>query len=153
MKKVLTTIALLFPLIAVSSDDLKPYPSPEAGFERFVFRVPETANDHHRKVEIVIGKVIPVDCNRTMFMGNIEEFVAEGWGYPYYVVGQINGPASTLMGCEDDQKTDQFVPVRGEGFLRRYNHKLPVVVYVPEGFEVRYRIWFADEALQAARPE
>ena len=65
----------------------------------------------------------------------------------------ITGPASTLMGCENDQKSDQFVPVRGEGFLRRYNHKLPVVVYVQEGFEVRYRIWSADESLQEARPE
>ncbi len=35
--------------------------------------------------------------------------------------------------------------VRGEGFLLRYNSKLPVVVYVPEGFEVRYRIWQAGE--------
>jgi len=153
MKIVLTAIVLLFPLIAMSSDDMKPYPPPEAGFERFVFRLPETANDHDRKVEIVIGKVIPVDCNRAMFMGNIEEFVVEGWGYPYYVIRQITGPASTLMGCENDQKSDQFVQVRGEGFLQRYNHKLPVVVYVQEGFEVRYRIWSADESLQEARPE
>jgi ecotin len=28
--------------------------------------------------------------------------------------------------------------------LIRYNSRLPVVVYVPEGVEVRYRIWRAD---------
>ncbi|MBW2490657.1 MAG: proteinase inhibitor I4 serpin, partial [Deltaproteobacteria bacterium] len=26
----------------------------------------------------------------------------------------------------------------------RYNSRLPVVVYVPEGVEVRYRIWRAE---------
>jgi ecotin len=26
----------------------------------------------------------------------------------------------------------------------RYNSKLPVVVYVPEGLEVRYRLWKAE---------
>jgi ecotin len=42
------------------------------------------------------------------------------------------------------------VAVRGEGFLLRYNSKLPVVVYVPNGFEVRYRIWRADESIGKA---
>jgi ecotin len=31
----------------------------------------------------------------------------------------------------------------GQGFLQRYDSELPVVTYVPEGFEVRYRIWTA----------
>jgi len=57
------------------------------------------------------------------------------------------------MACPEGEKTDQFVQVRGDGFLQRYNHKLPVVVYVPEGYEVRYRIWSAGEDLQQAQPE
>ena len=28
--------------------------------------------------------------------------------------------------------------------LIRYNSRLPVVVYAPEGVELRYRIWKAD---------
>jgi ecotin len=45
------------------------------------------------------------------------------------------------------------VAVRGDGFLQRYNSKLPVVVYVPEGFQVRYRVWEAGAEIGSARAE
>ena len=38
-------------------------------------------------------------------------------------------------------KVKTFVTLGGEPYLIRYNSKLPVVVYAPEGVEVRYRIW------------
>jgi ecotin len=36
---------------------------------------------------------------------------------------------------------DRFITIGGEPFLIRYNSKLPIVVYAPEGVEVWYRIW------------
>jgi ecotin len=32
----------------------------------------------------------------------------------------------------------------------RYNSRLPIVVYVPSGYEVRYRIWSASETTHKA---
>jgi ecotin len=53
--------------------------------------------------------------------------------------------AGTLIAPEPGaEKVDRFVTLGGKPYLIRYNSKLPVVVYVPEGFEVRYRIWRAD---------
>jgi ecotin len=43
----------------------------------------------------------------------------------------------------------RFITLGGEPFLIRYNSRLPVVVYVPEGVEVRYRIWTAGPELRA----
>ena len=43
------------------------------------------------------------------------------------------------------------MPVQGDGFLLRYNSRLPVVVYVPQGFDVRYRIWTAGAQIGQAR--
>ena len=37
----------------------------------------------------------------------------------------------------------------GDPFLIRYNSRLPVVVYVPEGVEVRYRFWTAGPEVKA----
>ena len=34
-------------------------------------------------------------------------------------------------------------------YLLRYNSRLPIVVYVPEGVEVRYRLWSAAAEVQA----
>jgi ecotin len=41
-------------------------------------------------------------------------------------------------------KVDRFFRLGGEPYLIRYNNRLPVVVYVPEGEDVRYRIWRAE---------
>lgn len=53
--------------------------------------------------------------------------------------------AGTLMAVDPNApKVDRFVPIGGEPYLIRYNSRLPVVVYVPEGVAVRYRIWSAE---------
>jgi len=41
---------------------------------------------------------------------------------------------------------NRFITLGGGPFLIRYNSRLPIVVYVPEDVEVRYRIWSADSA-------
>ena len=59
--------------------------------------------------------------------------------------------AGTLMaGPPDAPKVDTFVPVRHGVGLLRYNSKLPLVVYVPEGVEVNYRLWSTESELVAA---
>ncbi len=142
-------LAMLVPLgvnAGKGQDDMKPYPAAEEGFRRMVFRVPSKQNEADRKVQIMVGKNMLVDCNQTWFMGRLEKQVAAGWGYPYFVLERVAGPASTMKACPPgEEKVEAFVSVRGEGFLQRYNSQLPVVVYVPKGFEVRFRIWSAGE--------
>jgi cytochrome c-type biogenesis protein CcmH len=41
-------------------------------------------------------------------------------------------------------KVKQFVTLMPHGPVR-YNSRLPIVVYIPEGYEVRYRFWKAEE--------
>mgnify|MGYP002064206180 FL=1 len=111
-----------------------------------VFSVPEATNESERKVEIMIGKTMMVDCNRTWFGGDLERRIAQGWGYSYFVLTKVQGPASTMMACPpEEDKIEAFVKVRGQGYLQPYNSKLPVVTYVPEGFSVHYRVWAAGE--------
>ncbi len=148
--------SILFLVVAVADEttNMKPYPDAEEGFERMVFRVPAVEDESAHKVEIIVGKILSVDCNRTSFGGVLERRVAEGWGYPYYVLEKVGGPMSTLMACPPDvENTDEFITVNGDGFLHRYNSKLPMVVYVPEGFEVRYRIWAAQQDIGQAKAE
>jgi ecotin len=52
---------------------------------------------------------------------------------------------STMMAApEGSEKVERFVP--GSPLLIRYNSRLPIVVYAPEGYEIRYRIWAAGDA-------
>ena len=39
--------------------------------------------------------------------------------------------------------TNYSIIIVRQPYLIRYNRRLPIVVYAPEGVEVRYRIWNA----------
>jgi ecotin len=135
-------------------DGMKPYPPPEEGVRRLVFQVPPLENEDDRKVEIMIGRTMEVDCNRVVMGGDLEQRTARGWGFPYYVLEAPGPAASTRMACPPGtEKRQAFVQVQGEGFLRRYNSKLPMVVYLPDGFEVRYRVWSAGPEVGEAIPQ
>ena len=134
------------------SDIMKPYPLPEAGYDRMVINLEPLDNEDLRKVEVLIGKTIEIDCNQHWLSGTLEKETIVGWGYSYFILRNAGGPAaSTRMACPPgEERKEAFVQVRGDGQLLRYNSKLPIVVYVPTGFEVHYLIWSAgEEASQA----
>ncbi|AAN68680.1 MULTISPECIES: serine protease inhibitor ecotin [Pseudomonas] len=147
------SLAAAAPAMAASLKDIAPYPEAEKGFTRQVIHLPAQADESAYKLEILAGKTLQVDCNRQRLGGNLEAHTLEGWGYNYYRLDNVSGPASTLMACPDGKKTEAFVPVVGDGFLLRYNSKLPVVVYVPKDVEVRYRVWSASQDVQKAKVE
>jgi ecotin len=131
-------------------DPLDAYPPAPAGQQRYVIRLAAQSDEPRFQVELLIGKTMEVDCNRHSFMGIVEQQVVTGWGYPYWSVRDVRGAASTMMACPGEKQTPAFVTVGGGPHWARYNSKLPVVVYVPQGFEVRFRLWTAGETAQAA---
>ncbi|MBN2704418.1 MAG: ecotin family protein [Pontiellaceae bacterium] len=136
-------------------DNMKAYPAAEEGMVRYVVQLPEEADEALFKVELQVGKIVNTDAeNRYFFSGRIEENTVEGWGYPKYEVKKLGAMAGTLMMPDPNApKVDRFITLGGEPYLIRYNSKLPVVVYVPEGVEVRYRIWRADKKLTPMKAE
>ncbi|WP_259756725.1 serine protease inhibitor ecotin [Pseudomonas sp. GCEP-101] len=138
---------------AAKLEDVAPYPKAEDGFVRQVIHLPQQAQEENFKVEILAGKTLTVDCNRQRLGGTLEEKTLEGWGYSYYRLDKVSGPASTLMACPDGKTRQDFVPVVGEGFVLRYNSKLPIVIYAPKDVEVRYRLWSASDKVEHARAE
>ena len=140
--------------IFAASDEMKPYPPAENGYKRMIIHLQSLANEDDNKLEIIIGKTLKVDCNRHWFGGQLTEEIAKGWGFPYFILKSVKGPASTMMACPPDQKEQEaFVQVRSDQGLLRYNSKLPVVVYVPVDFEVHYRIWTVKEESSVAQEE
>jgi ecotin len=128
------------------NNDPKAFPPAEPGFERFVLPLPKEAHEENLKLELQVGQTVETDAaNRYFLGGRIEEETIKGWGYTRYLVKQVGPMAGTLMAVDPKQpKTPRFVTLGGEPYLIRYNSKLPVVVYVPKGTEVRYRVWRAD---------
>jgi len=135
-------------------NDLKPFPEAGSGVSRNVIRLAAADDEATLGVELIIGKNMEIDCNQHWFGGRFEREVVSGWGYTLYRLSNVIGPASTMMACPPgEEKRNAFVKVRLDDPFLRYNSKLPIVVYVPEGFEVRYRVWSASDELLPASVE
>ena len=81
--------------------------------------------------------------------GKLETKPLKGWGFTYYEVAKFGPAASTLIGVPaGTPKVEKFVA--GPSQLIRYNSRIPIVVYVPQGAEVRYRIWSAKPGITIA---
>jgi len=149
-----TTIFILFAFsIVYAGDNMKAFPPPNQGQLRYVIELPEFDDESNYKIELIVGKMVEVDDkNQYFYGGKIEKENIVGWGFTRYVVNELGPMAGTLMAIDPNApKVDRFVQIGGEPYLIRYNSRLPIVVYVPEGAEVRYRIWSADPNAQNAK--
>lgn len=121
---------------------LAPYPQELDSLVRKVVFLEPQEDESLFKVEIVVGKNMTVDCNRHSLISEIVEDVVSGWGYSYYRVETEGLVMSTMMACHD---APSLKFVSGQGLLTRYNSRLPLVVYLPKGYELKYRVWRAGE--------
>ena len=142
--------ALLSMPAAQATNYMEAFPPAEAGMVRYVMKVPKQEDESAFKVELAVGKTVQTDAQNRYFLGGgIVEETIDGWGFPRFVVRELGPMAGTLMAVDPDApKVSRFITLGGEPFLIRYNSRLPVVVYVPEGVEVRYRIWTAGPELK-----
>ncbi len=131
----------------IKKDNIHMFPQAKEGFVRYVVEVQKTENDYDHKVELLIGKNMMVDCNHHSFEAEIKSVSLKGWGYQYLEVGEIRSGPTTMMFCPEP-KVEKFISIRDT--LRRYNSRSPIVVYLKEGYEVRYRIWSANQTLSHA---
>lgn len=139
--------------VAMPDNSLEPWPSAGAGETRFVVRLPALDEEAGRRIELQIGQDLEVDCNLHWFDGTLDRGMVEGWGYPMYRLVDVTGPASSRRACPGDQARTAFVSARLEDPFLPYSSKQPIVVYVPEGFIVRYRVWSAADVMQDALAE
>lgn len=132
-----------------AKEDLSMFPAPAAGYKQVIVRVPALPNEQDAKIELIIGKTAVVDkCNKHFLTGNVTTKNLDGWGYNYYHVTTDGNVAGTLMACSDTRTEKKFVALQPE--LTNYNSRLPVVIYLPQDCEVRYRIWKAGKQVLKA---
>ena len=128
--------------------DISMYPEPKEGFNRYVIALDKQNDEDNYKVEVVATKRIEVDCNHHSLSGSFLDKNLSGWGYTYYEFTGDGSVLSTRMGCLD-QKT-HLEDVKSHASLMRYNSKMPIVVYVPEGIDVQYTFWQKEKTTTKA---
>jgi ecotin len=132
--------------------ELQAFPPAQEGMERFVIVLPhkERGEEDDFNVELNVGREMLIDGVNQVRLGNaVEPLTLEGWGYTYYKVTGPSETISTLMAPpEGAPEVKAFVTAAP--LHVRYNSRLPIVVYAPSGYEVRYRIWSASETTHKA---
>ena len=155
MKHILAPVLACLAMLGITeaADNMKAFPPASNGMTRYVITLPREDNEARLKVELLIGKTVRLDPgNHYFFGGKVQTQVVQGWGFSYYVLPKLGPMAGTLMAVDPDvPKVDRFISLAGEPTLLQYNSKLPLVVYVPDDVEVRYRIWRAPAKAIKAR--
>src|SRR5688572_24315221 len=149
MMKAAVSIAFLVLVsisLACAADVMQACPPSEEGMTRHVINLAKQEDETAFKVELIVGKTVKTDAvNRYFFGGTLETESIAGWGFDRYILRELGPMAGTRMAVDPDApQVERFVGLGGEARLLRYNSRLPLVVYVPTGVEVRHRIWRAQ---------
>ncbi len=157
IRTLVITIVLFLCVVSAgdAADNIKAFPPAEEGMVRYVVALPKQADESAFKVELIVGRMVEVDeWNRYFFGGKIETETIKGWGFPLYRVRALGPMAGTLMAVDPDApKVNRFITLGVDPYIIRYNSRVPIVVYVPEGAEVRYRIWTAGAEVKVAEKD
>ena len=139
-------VAFVSSSFAWAADDMKAFPAAEEGMTRHVINLPKQQDENAFKVELIIGKTVKTDAsNSYFFAGTLETETIPGWGFTRYILRKLGAMAGTLMAVDPNApQVERFISIGGEARLLRYNSRLPIVVYVPAGVEVRHRLWRAE---------
>lgn len=113
------------------------FPASIEGMKQFIIN--PSAEGKKLIIEFYAGKEQLVDCNRHRLSGDFLEKQVEGFGVSYYLFEGSGAVFSTKMGCPDYEKQIEFIASSSIRVI--HNEKIPLVLYVPEGLEIRYSIW------------
>ena len=154
LRKVFSVLALLKVMLTFAQKNMKidysMYPKAKDGYEQKIITLKTLPNEDNYSVEIFAGKKTLVDsCNHFFLAGVFEQKTVDGWGYDYFNFESNGNVGGTLMGCFDNKSVEKII--HAQSIQTRYNSKLPIVVYVPKGYTLEYRIWKADEKLNLVK--
>ena len=154
---VMQVLSLGLVVLSVSAARAEPpalpaFPAAKAGMERFVIVLPqkERGKEQDLKVELTVGKDMLTDgVNLVRLVNTIEARQLEGWGYTYYEVAGSDETVSTRMAPPAGAPMVKTFVTAAPLYVS-YNSRLPIVVYVPTGYVVRYRLWHASKSTRQA---
>ena len=130
---------------AAAAQDAIVVPDAPAGFKRYDISTAATA-DAPRRIEFFVGKSMTIDCNQHMLNG---EFVrGEAQGAAYFTFQTDGRTSSTKIACPDETKKAFVI---GPAMLVDASERAPLVVYAPDGYELRYHIWGVLERNRTAK--
>jgi len=146
MTRTALIVALALAAAPALAADETAFPAAKPGFRRFDIAV-TTSAEAPRRIDFYVGKTMTIDCNRHWLNGAFAADDVEG--APFFTFTTDGRTSSTKMFCPDDKK-QAFVS--GPRMTAEARADAPLVVYVPDGYELRYDVWGVLERGRIATP-
>lgn len=156
----LSALAAL-PGVAIPRLNLTGYPDPAPGLKRWVIQpsglLPKSADpliSAHPldwRIQLIVGQTVRLDCNTKRLSGSgmTMRMLPKASGKALFEVKAPVAVISTKMACPDDQPTrTSFLSLGKQPYLVPYNASWPIVVDLPVGTELRWRVWKAETRQQ-----
>lgn len=156
-------MSALTPVAAIPRLDLSGYPAPAPGLQRWVIQpsglLPKTsdplvsAHPLDWRIQLIVGREVTLDCNlqRLSGPGMTMRMLPQASGKALF---EVKGPLrviSTRKACPPGEPEKRsFLSLGLQPYLVPYNPSWPIVVDLPEGAELRWRLWKAETRQQKA---
>jgi len=144
----------MIPANAGEQSPLHAFPDATTGMQRVVIMLDEKTAEQAQgfMVQLLAGKEMLTDgVNKIRLGSKITPQPLKGWGYTYYEVDNASATLNTMMAVpEGSTKVSRFVTTAPLNI--RYNSRLPIVIYAPLDYQIRYRIWEAPSTYETANP-
>ena len=145
------------PVTAIPRLDLTGYPAPASGLQRWVIQpsglLPKStdplisSNPHDWRVQLLVGKEVDLDCNNSWLSGPSLRMqrLPEASGKALFVLNGSLVVMKTRKACPPDHpRQHSFLSLGKQPYLVPYNPSWPIVVDLPAGAELRWRVWKAE---------
>lgn len=124
------------------------YPKPKEGFKRIDLILPKIENEQNFKVEIKFSfEDSIVECAKAGFGFNFNKNLKEEFGignsrFPFYTVmdNSVDVFESRNLECKSDTKIIKKI-FSSQNFLIEYQSFYKRPFYIPENWNLEYRIW------------
>lgn len=159
----LILVSALEPVAAIPRLNLSGYPAPAPGLQRWVIQpsglLPKSrdslvsAHPLDWRIQLIVGQEVTLDCNlqRLSGPGMTMRMLPQASGKALF---EVKGPLrviSTKKACPPgDPMKLSFLSLGLQPYLVPYNPSWPIVVDLPEGAELRWRLWKAEKRQKTA---
>jgi ecotin len=150
MKKilVLSLVAFATASFAQVKSNVNGYPKPDSKSVQKVITLAPIADEDSHYVEIMVGKKTTTDaCNTYVLQGELKVDYAQDSHNHFYKFTTDGTIMSSAVGCLDTKTFEKVAYAQSENV--KYDSKNPIVVYVPKGYEVDYKIWSSSKINKA----
>lgn len=136
-------LLLLIPMgmLAQEKEKKEVFPSAQEGWEKIEVHLPAVKKGGEEyMVEFTIGFEMMTDtCNPYSLIGSWSEMELKESGRVYYIASTKGQVVKAMSDCTDNKEVNEFVGLKSKLIL--HEREQPLVVYIPEGYQLRYRLW------------